>query len=168
MPGTDPFSMVYNTVWDVLNRHKPLADLVKLRNRIRFDTDDRDPEKQEIIDSDVPELEMYPAGGDAEPFHTNTSSLASQSLVLQLTTGELRIHKVLFPVKWELLKALIQCGHNLGGLPFVRGISFSGIDETQDDDAANRGTRGWSATITITILMVFDNTRLNDLRLINE
>ena len=168
MPGTDPFSLVYERVWDILTGHKPLADLVNLRNRIRFDQTEQDPEKQEIEDSDLPELMLVPAGGEAEPFDTNTTARATQDLELQLTTGDLRVHEVLFPVKWQLLRALVQCGVQLGGFDFVRGVGFSNITEEFDNDAANRGTRGWSATITIRVDMHFDVTKLVADRLIND
>ena len=86
MPSQDPFSQVYDAVWKALQAHKPLMDLLRPGNRIRFDdTEPNDPEKENVREGDLPELMLSPAGIEGQPWATSSSSQLTQGLELQLT-----------------------------------------------------------------------------------
>lgn len=170
MSSTDPFTRVYNALWDVLEKHKGLTDLVKVGNRIKFTERGFGlrPEKDNIMDGDLPELLLVPANSQTQLFATSSSTQAIQEFELRFTTGDQRIDQLHFPLKWQVMIALSKCQKL--NLPFVKRLGIDSFTETTDDPEANRGKKGWSARILISVEMWFGHTVLQgtDTRILEE
>jgi hypothetical protein len=154
----DPFTQTLNKLWDLLESHEEFTNLVRLGNRVKLTAADPDPYKPRAQSADLPEVRVEPNGGQAELFATSTSTRAVQNYAILVTTGDLRVNKLLFPLKWELMKALSKSGDNLG-LAFVKKVRIGELTESTERKGAP-GTRGWSGTITVTVEMWFPNSQL--------
>ena len=170
MSSTDPFTRVYNALWDVLEKHKGLTDLVKIGNRIKFTEEGFGlrPEKENVMDADFPELFLIPTNSQIVLFATSSSTEAIQEFELRFTTGDQRVDRLHFPLKWQVMIALSKCERL--NLPFVKRLGIESFTETTDDPEANRGIKGWSARIVISVEMYFGHTVLQgtDTRILEE
>ena len=154
----DPFTQTLNRLWELLESHAPLADMVRLGNRIKLAGANGDPYKPQVMAADLPEVLIEPAGGQVDLFATSTSTRAVQDYAVTAVTGDLRVHTLLFPLKWELVKALSRSGDNLG-LPFVRKVRIA-----EQADRADRGksarAAGWSLRLIVSVEMWFASAEL--------
>jgi len=154
----DPFTQIYNAIWTVLENHDGITKRVRLKNRIKLSGKDPDPQKTNILGADLPELMLTPAGGGG--FSWTSSGLQMQpSFRLQLAAGDLRVHKQLFPIKWQIIRALKQTRTNLG-LSFVTNIEITDIGESTDNAESDRGTPQWTGLFEILVHAYLSNTEL--------
>ena len=148
---TDPFTDVYNAIWNALENSADFCGVVLPGNRIKFTTDGDVPYKAAVQDGDLPEAMLTPGGGGPfQPGRTSTSASVTQTFRLTLSTGDLRYHKSAGPLKWIVYRALAQAGQTLGTTGLVRRVTFSDSSDLPDDRAMQRGVRGWTVSITIT------------------
>jgi hypothetical protein len=147
-PLDDPFTQVYNGLWNLLESNDDLAALVKIGNRIKC-TADKDG-KEKYANADFPELIIRPAAGTSEIKSTSTHVQITQTYSVLCTAGDFRADKSFFPVKWALLNALTDGTNNLN-LNFVRHVIL-------EDSTDNRNTErfpGWNTAFNIKVEMWF-------------
>lgn len=154
-PNLDPFTRVYNAIMALLADHDGVSDLVKPGNLIGYASKSRDPIKSNVQSGDLAEIEVRPAGGEAQLWKTSDSTEVTRRYVVGITTGELRVDESLFPLEWELLRALAGTTNNLG-LPFVVNVHIEGFDEESEATDRHRGTKGWVALFSVIVQMNFD------------
>ena len=155
---TDPFTQIYNAIWTVLENHDGITKRVRLKNRIKLSGKDPDPQKTNILGADLPELLLTPSGGGT--FRWTSSGLQMMTnFQLRLAAGDLRVHKQLFPIKWEIIRALKQTRTNLD-FSFVKDVDIADISETTGDEDADRGTPSWTGLFEITVSIYLTNTEL--------
>ncbi len=154
----DPFTQTLDKIWDLLESHTGFTDLVRLGNRIKVSGTNPDPYKPRPQSADLPEVRVEPEGGKVELFATSSSSRATQDYAVSLVTGDVRVNKQLFPLKWEMMKALSKSGDNLG-LSFVTKVRVREVGESvgQED---HRVKRAWSGKWIISVEMWFANSQL--------
>ena len=150
----DPFTLAYDALVALFADHEGVQHLVKKGNLIAYTGGSGDPTKGNIQPGDVPELEVRPAGGEAQLWFTSSSAAVIRRFVVGLTTGELRVDKSLFPLEWELLRAIAGTTNNLG-LSFVVKVSIEGFDEERTGTEEHRGTKGWVALFSVVVEMNF-------------
>jgi len=155
----DPFTQVLERLWELLEGHAPLAAMVRPGNRIKLTGDGGDPYKQDLQHADRPELVIEPGRGEVRLAATSTSTTAAQDFDLRLATGSLHVAGELFPITWEIVKALAAAGEALG-LDFVRNVRLIALADSRTDAGANRGVRGWSTVLTVRVEMWFARAEL--------
>lgn len=155
---TDPYTQVYDALWTLLSGRADFTALVKLGNRINY-SGSEDPAKQVVQSADLPECEMRVGTFEFDLFKTSSSTESMQTYELRITTGDTRLDVGLFPIQYEVLKALASTGNNLG-LSFVQDINVTGGVDSLDDDEMKRGKRGWVLRITIAVMMTFATSDL--------
>jgi hypothetical protein len=166
----DPFSMVYTALWKMAEETPDLIELVKLRNRIRYDTFDRDPEKRNYLDADCPELALHSAGVTGNLWNSSTTSLVQRRYSWVIISGDMRITERLMPVEWALFIAMHGWKEVLGALTwndknFVHRASMLDIQEgILRPMEGVEGPRGWSAVWAIQVDLSFDTKDLQALR----
>ena len=161
----NPFEKVYSALFDLIENHKPLAELIKVQNRISFvGGRQRDPMKSVISERDLPELRLMMVGATYETENTSCSSFITQQFQWGIATGDQRFDDV-FQVNWELLRALLKWREKLFPLtwndetfvlecyPIEHTV---GLNETD----LNRNIKGWSALWTGAVRMYFSTTDL--------
>jgi hypothetical protein len=148
-PTDDPFTQVYNGLWDLLELNTELASLVKIGNRIKC-TSDGKGDKEKYTNSDLPEIIIRPAAGTSEIKSTSTHTQITQTYAVICTSGDLHIDKSFFPVKWAILNALTDATNCLN-LQFVRQV----ILEDSIDGRNTERFPGWNTAFNIKVEMWF-------------
>jgi len=181
MVEENPFTQLYGSIWKMLELWPGFEGLVCVGNRIKFSGENRDPMKKEILTADLPEVRVVPSGGAMNLHVTNKESNIKKSFQIQVSTGDQRVDAVgtelsgedelikvnvgLFPVEWEILRALTTWSETIykltwKGEEFVKDLSVVGLTEGASQADLNRGIRGWSAVVTIQVDMYFENSVL--------
>ena len=163
--SSDPFSLVHNALWTLLERHKGFTDLVKSGNRIKFTGANRAPIKDPILTADLPEVRVTPVGGASQVQMTSSSTKVIKKWSVQVSTGDQRVDAVMFPVEWEILRALNDYVSTLTALqwnskPFVKLCRVTDISEGVSQQDLNRGIKGWSVVWACEVQMWFDSSDL--------
>ena len=155
----DPFTQTYGAIWDALEAHAELTALVKLGNRMKFDQLAEPFLKDSQQIGDTPALALLPAGGSFQIFRTNKGGSAFQAFQLGIISGEQRLQKQFFPVKWETIRALAIAGRTLG-LEFVINVTIGDISEDLNDFATSLGIQGWTGQLEIQTELFFTKAEL--------
>jgi hypothetical protein len=127
---TDPFTQVYEALWGLLEAHPGFVGLVKVGNRIKYSGDsERQVDKPQALSADLPQVRLVPAGGAVEVGPSSTSGCRIvEQLDVEVWSGDRRLQVALYPVKWEVLKALAGARDNLG-LAFVTKLRMGDARE---------------------------------------
>lgn len=116
----DPFTLVYNELWKILEDHEGLADLVRQGNRIKFskETGDHDPRRSIVDHGSTPELMILPDFFTADMHFDNVQSTLDRRWSIVIRTSYRMLNKGLFPVEYQLFLALKQAQQDLKKLKF--------------------------------------------------
>ena len=161
LSARDPFSHGYDELIAVLKAHAPLTAAVRVANWISFEGEDPDPKKGAVLDGDLPELTIKPAGGPFDLFHSSTSALFKRTFIIGIVTPDKRIDAHMFKLEWLICCAL-YCGYQrLRSIPFVTGIHTTAIETEETDESPEDARRmgGWYATMAITLDLVIDRNQ---------
>lgn len=155
----DPYTTIYRMLWDLVENHKPLARLVKVENRLRFDQE-RDPVKTVIAEEDLPELRLMPQGSVSGFQITSSSTKIVQTLQWGVATGDLRLDFLSYPVVWELLRAMskwsaIRKNYTWNTKVFIIRVWPVDHQVGMLDADMNRGIKGWSTLLTMNVETFF-------------
>jgi len=156
----DPFTLVARSIWDTLEAHTRFADLVPANNRIKLIDGARDPIKDQISVEDLPEVRMLPAGSSFHAHRTSNSTSCMQRYALQVSTGDIRMNKWLFPVKWIIFRALKDWPTTLGTVlwntkVFVKNVILNEAADGINEADLSRGIKGWSTIWSCEVEMWF-------------
>lgn len=153
--SSDPFSLVYTALYDMAVACEPLADMVKLGNRIRFDGDTPDPAKRDAVqDADLPELVLVPETGSVNLHGNSSSSRFVRQYAFMISTGTNKLNELLNPLEWALCCGLarwrsaitdLRWPEGSGETSFVKRVDVISATQGQSDPERNRNIRGWSA-----------------------
>ena len=163
--ATDPFTLVHNALWALLEAHQGFVNLVPANNRIKFTGDLRAPIKDQISTADLPEVRIVPTGGEAHLKRTSNSSSVLKRWEIQVSTGDQRVDytKGVFAVEWEILIALQDWITALKAItwtskPFVVTAKPATVREGVTEADLNRGIKGWSALWACEVEMFFQTS----------
>ena len=164
MASTNPFVMIHEALWSLLEANSDFTSLVKPGNRIKFTNDNvRDPEKVGLTGS-YPKVRIETQGGASRFYRTSNGTSIVKRYVIQVASGDKRLSKCL-DVEWAIFRALADWITTMealtwGGNSFVKRCDPLGIEETLDNQALNQGARGWSAVWAGEIEMWFSTEAL--------
>lgn len=149
MPDKDPFTQVHDALWELLEDNVGFTELVKEGNRIKFSGDERDPIKTQVQDADLPEVRIVVAGGTPALLNTTSSSKCTKRFQIQVSTGDQRVTAILFPLQWEIFRALSNWPAKLlaltwEGEQFVKRAALFDIAEGVTDADLLRNIKGWA------------------------
>jgi len=153
----DPFTMVYDALWKLVERNKRLKDSIPFGNRIKYDPESLP--KEENVESDTPELTLLTTGGVAELTSTCSTSSFKKSFAWALASGDLANAKFHW-LEFELFRSLVDWETTLsplewGGCRFVQNVIFTGAEIGVLMRALNKNVEGWSALLSIDVQMSF-------------
>lgn len=146
---SDPFTTLYDALWSMLEAHTGFTDLVKVGNRVKFTGEVRDPVKPEINTADLPEVRLVPLGGDPHLQRTSNGTSVRKRFGIEITTGDKRVDAALFPVEWEIFRAMSNWASVLTALTwnsktYVKLCRPLSMTEGESNPELNRGISGWS------------------------
>ena len=162
----DPFSLTYQALWTLAEGNSDLASRVKLRNRIRYDRNDRNPEKRVGADADYPELVLVSDGMRGNIHQTSSTSMTVRLYSWYITTGDMRLTERLLPVEFALFKAMCGWQDVLGQLEwsgerFVKRTNLLTITNgVLRPEQRSHGPMGWAAIWSIETEMHFATKNL--------
>jgi hypothetical protein len=170
----DPLSQVYDGMWAMLRAHQGFNDLVRVGNQINFSGDARNPLKAEITDTDLPEVRIIPAAANESHLQvTSNTGHLTQRFEVQVSTGDQRvdtkdeagINSAVYPVVWEILRAMSGWSAVLRALTwgertFVTLAKPTALSIAVDQSDLNRGIIGWSAKWTYEVQLHFPTSAI--------
>lgn len=161
----NPFFLVFNAFWEMLEANDFLVKLVKPKNRIKIIHDrERDPFKDSISTGDLPEIIVVPTGSTPHIQRTSNSSFITERYAIKLSTGQQTLN-TLFQIKWEIYKSLANWIVRLQALQwkstsFVHLARPTNIDDGMADVDLIRGIDGWISVWACEIDMHFSTSQL--------
>lgn len=161
MSDLDPITQVHNAIWELLLAHPPFADAVKEGNRILFTGTSRGPIKDEVSTADLPEVRLVPAGAATQLQRTSNGSSLVKRFAIQVRTGEQRVDAGLYPLEWEIYRALADWTTVLLALKwsdycFVKLCRPIGFAESLESN----GITGWVSVWSCEVEMWFSTASL--------
>jgi hypothetical protein len=108
---SDPFTQAYDALWTKLEAHTGFTGLVKVGDRIKYDTGKKDPEKDSIQNAALPEVRIIDLGGVGGNRKSSNSFSIIRRYQVQVSTdyltleGNTSIPDGLYPVEWEIMRA---------------------------------------------------------------
>ena len=154
---TDPFTQVYDKIWDMLEANSSFTDMVKIGNRIKVSGTDPHPLKKEVMDSDIPEVMILPRGGLHHINFSSSSVRLGRVYTIAITTNNLAANRYLFPLEWIIFGVFVSSNQTLD-LTFKATYELSQSDQTIEDILLNRGVEGWASTIDIIVTIVINKS----------
>ena len=151
MPTLDPFSAVYEALWELAEGSPPLTALVKPGNRIKFNkTRVADPVKKEVSDADLPELTLICTTSVVNMMDSSSSTKVVKNYDWIIATGDLNLLRKLMPVEWYLVCAMLRYPAVLNALQwegqsYVKVCRVTGVSAGLTDSERNRGIVGFSS-----------------------
>lgn len=161
----NPFTKVYNALWRIVKVHPGIDRAVKLGNRITFGEDNRDPWKDKVSASDVPELVLVQDATQIRVNNTSSTSMCVREYSWLISTGDFRVNHYLNEVEWLLFtahtgwQAVMKC-LLYNDRTFVKRVDFIGTTTGFTDSDSNRGLRGWSSIWRVQVEMHFSTADL--------
>ncbi len=146
---SDPFTQIYNALFSALASDPFLRTFIQPANRVSWVTENPEPAKTEVSQADLPELQLLPAVLDID-WETTVWIRAIYEFTCQITTGDLRVQKELFPIQWGIVRAVSQAGDGLG-LPFVQKVRTKMATSQMNDPTVQRGVEGWVSLVKISV-----------------
>ncbi len=117
MPDKDPFTQVHDAIWDILEASSEFTAAVPVGNRIKFSgTNVKDPIKDSVLDSDLPEVRLTMEQLRPHLQRTSSTSTAVTAWSFQISSGDLRFEASLFPLSWIIYKAMSNWDGVFSGL----------------------------------------------------
>lgn len=147
----DPFSMVHDALWVMVERNQNILDMVKPGNRIKFDKQNEPLQRK--MDADLPELILVPGGGTYGGKDNSTQSTVVRTYEWQIATGDIRLQPIYNKLMFEMYRSMIDWNCVLCPLlwcdcPFVNGFRMIQHIEGQLSTEQNKSIPGWSALWT--------------------
>lgn len=159
----DPFSLVYNALWELVERNQKLKELLPAGNRVKFD--DENPIKSEVTDADLPELMLLLAGGTPGQYDTRDYKSITRQYVWALETGDYRVNPIYNRITFELWRSMVDfecvlCALTWCNCNFVKDCRMVSVDENRANPEANRLIEGWVGLWACEVDMGFDKNIL--------
>jgi len=172
--AVNPFTLVFDALWSILENSPQFNADVKVSNRIHLNiTNKTDPLKQQIQDSDLPEVILTTAGASSVGlFTTSSTSKIVKRYQFLISTGDPRVNQYLNQVQWDIYCCFTGWQSILGGLiwpvgsgrNFVKRADLVDNEEGLSNTERNRGVVGWSSIWTGEVEMHFASSDLINYR----
>lgn len=162
----NPFTLVYDELWKMLEAHPQFNADVKEGNRIKYNwPDDRDPLKKTVMPGDLPEVVLMQTTVNANLYQSSSGSMCTRQYSILISTGDWRVNAFLSQVEWDVFTALMLWKERLGALQwrsktFVKRANIVGASSGASDPERNRNIKGWSAVWTVEVEMHFTSQDL--------
>lgn len=139
---------------------------LKERNIIAFDDANRAPLQSNIQSGNLPELMLAATGSNESNLCSNSShTKLDRRYDILVSTSDLRITKLLYPLEFAILASLTRWQMELGKLTwqgdnFVTKLNLLTSKQGISDPKLNRGINGWTVVQSIYVEMHFRTSLL--------
>lgn len=161
--ASDPFTLVYDELWSMLEEDKRFDVLVG--NRLKFNQNKREPVKTQMSSADYPEVALLSEGVTGNLCNTSSSSMLVRRFSWVISAGDLRNEK-LFPLEWAIFAGMLAWRHRLTlltweGEPFVKNTNIVDSTIQQAENMRRRGITGFIAVWTVEVEMHFQTSLID-------
>lgn len=160
---TNPLTLVHEALWKLLESHRPFAKLVVEGNRIKY-TAESSPFKRDSSVADLPEVRLVPVQTTPHLQRTSNSSSLLKRFEVQVKTGSQFVAEKLYPLEWEIYRALARWAPVLMALTwekktFVKLCRPTQVTETHES-SPKTGPLGWGCIWACEVEMWFETSDL--------
>lgn len=147
----NPFVLVHDAMWSLIDSNPMWDSLVKLGNRIRFNSaTDRSPIKSDKGTADYPELWLCPSAGKVNTHQTSCAVKVVQTYTWVLSTADWRSSQILEQCQFAMLCSMTEFQPTLlsvqwEGVSFIRRVDAQSYSIGGTDPKKHGGIVGWSA-----------------------
>ncbi len=166
MSVRDPFSLVYDSLWNTLESAN-FHQLIKVGNRIKFSTASsyRDPQMLAILSESRPVVGILDTGAVFGLEGTSNASFVTSSYQILLVCGDARLDKEYYPCLWEIITSALGWWDTLRALQYRGGVFVHmahplNLSSVFVDPAENKGIKGWVGRIDYEVQMNFQTTAI--------
>lgn len=163
--AANPFTLVFDALWSVLENSPQFSGDVREGNRIKLNKiTPRNILKQQIQDSDLPEVILMSAGcGSVGLLTTSSTSRIIKRYQFLISTGDQRVQNFLNQVQWDIYCCFTGWQTLLGGLiwpldsgrTFVKRADLVDCEEGISNSERNRDIVGWASIWSAEVEMHF-------------
>lgn len=163
----NPFDLVYNKLWEILEKDTRFADSVRPANRIKFISREDSAKSSHSTTSDYPNVVLFAGAITGNLNNTSSSSKLSREYLWLISAGDYR-YSELFAVEWAIIAGMSVWCKELTTLKwmnelFVKVVRFiAGDTEKMEKQLKVAGLNGHVSIITIEVEMHF---KTSDLRI---
>ena len=150
----NPLPDIYDALWAMLEDSSDFCSYVPSTNRIKYvdDTDTKwEPEKRDVPGAGrLPEVRVQLVGARPDAFGDSSNSGIILRFSIDVTTGE-RNQYSLLNVIWAIWEAMHDWDTRLQAVTWntdeipVRWCRALAWEDSMDNEALNRGSRGWTS-----------------------
>lgn len=160
--SNNPFSQVYNGLWQLIDRNTIIQELVRKGNLIKFKEENE--LKQEINDADTPELQLVTSGGTFGIGGNSTMTQVIKNYTWSIATGSMKV-ELYNILSFEIFRSLIDyecvlCPLTWCGCLFVTNFRITNIEEGNRMQDLQRSIPGWCALWNCELQMSFPTKNL--------
>jgi hypothetical protein len=166
---SDPFTQAYNALWAMLESNVAFTNVVKVTDRIKYDTGKKDPEKDSIQNAALPEVRIVDIGGTGGNRKTSNSFSIIRRYQVQISTDYLTLQgnattpDGLYPVEWAIMCAFGTAGTfsgiTSGGQSVPCEFRYSDFVSSLYDSELSR-QKGWIGVINCEVEFWFSKRLL--------
>ena len=166
--GDNPFTLVYNSLWNLLLSRPAFVQSVKQGNRISFVG--QNPSTQftkefNKLSADFPEVQIVVEQVTPQTNDTSSSSKLSCVYAIMLHTDGATLDPFVFPIGWEIFQALQGWRTTVSALTymdelFVKNVATLPVNNAYSLDAG-QNLKGWASVWRARVDMYFSNVNLN-------
>ena len=159
----DPFSLVYDTLWDMLEEDARF-DIVKDGNKLKFNCNDREPVKTQMSTEDYPEVALMAENITGNLCNTSSTSRIVRNYSWVISAGDYRYSEI-FPIEWAIFTGMLAWRYRLsvlkfGEVNFVTNCNLIDSNFQQVENQRRRGIAGWVAVWSIFVEMHFATNQI--------
>lgn len=168
----DPFTLLYDKLWEAVEGDAALSQLVLQNNRINFNKSTApynfNPENRSIHPGNSPELTLLPDMFDANFTSSNKTSGVTRAMTWSIRCDSKVLHKELFPVEWALFSCMARNLKDFQSIQYqskrfvLNGKILMGSATVPDVDESSRKPFlvGWRSLWTLEFDLEFDHSVL--------
>lgn len=164
--ATDPYTLVHDGLWAVLEANTDFTTLVPELNRIKFSGTNRSPIKDKIATADTPDVRISMRVLTIREGGASNGEFDRVQFNIELATGDQRLTARAFPIVWAIRQALFAGDATLAAIEFNSKTNWiscaqpGNVDFGIANDAENRGIVGWAAIASVEIQLFFSKADL--------
>lgn len=160
---SDPFSLVYDGLWDMAERNPELISFFPVGNRIKYE--EESDIKKNVSHADLPELSLLAGSSVVGDLNSNTGVSIKKTYIWALASGDLRLSPVFHKVSFELFRAMLDYESTLCPLlwedcAFVTNCRVMTAEEGTEMNDLNRSIQGWSSLWNVEVEFHFQRSKL--------
>ena len=103
----DPILQTVEAVWDCLENDGDFDAAVPAFCRIKYTTDDRNPDKPGLLTADAPQVRVLLTGLEFAVQSSSSSSTIKVSFAIEVKPGDRRLNQVT-PIAWAIYRAMTR------------------------------------------------------------